>query len=203
VTLVPGNHDAYARATVGHAPQIWGPYMRAEDAESAFPFVRRRGPVALIGLSSAVPTAPFMATGHLGRAQLSRFSELLAELGKEGLFRVVLIHHPPVSVPSKRFKRLLDGKRFRQALAEHGAELVLHGHDHVHAVVPLNGPNGPVPAVGVPSASAAPDGSDQPAAYNLYQIEGKPGAWRCIMTRRGFERGGTNVAELGRQALRG
>ena len=34
------------------------------------PTLRRRGPVALIGLSSAVPTPPFMATGTLGRAQL-------------------------------------------------------------------------------------------------------------------------------------
>jgi hypothetical protein len=35
-----------------------------------FPFVRRRGPLALIGVSSAVPTPPLMATGRLGRAQL-------------------------------------------------------------------------------------------------------------------------------------
>ena len=38
----------------------------------------------------------------------------------------------------------------------HGAELVLHGHDHLHMINWLAGPNGTrVPAVGVPSASAA------------------------------------------------
>ena len=50
-------------------------YMRGDDdAETAFPFLRRRGPLALIGLSSAVPTAPFMATGRLGGEQLARLA---------------------------------------------------------------------------------------------------------------------------------
>ena len=43
---------------------------RAEADGTPFPFVRRRGPLALIGVSSAVPTLPLMATGRLGRAQL-------------------------------------------------------------------------------------------------------------------------------------
>src|SRR5438876_5040405 len=46
VTLVPGNHDAYLRHVAGHATRHWGGYMRGDDG-AAFPFVRRRGPVAI------------------------------------------------------------------------------------------------------------------------------------------------------------
>ena len=49
-------------------------------AAAGFPFVRRRGPLALIGLSTAVPTPPFMATGRLGEAQLARLGETLVAL---------------------------------------------------------------------------------------------------------------------------
>ena len=38
-------------------------YMRG-DAGGNFPFVRRRGPLALIGLSTSLPTPPLAATGH-------------------------------------------------------------------------------------------------------------------------------------------
>jgi len=110
VTLVPGNHDAYVRAAA-HYPQLhWGEYMRGDDApETAFPFVRRRGPLALIGLSTAVPTAAFLATGRLGREQIEKLAEALERCGREALFRVVMIHHPPISKPSRHLKRLVDG----------------------------------------------------------------------------------------------
>ena len=62
VTLTPGNHDAYVRAAIEHSKRHWGEYMRGDDPAAKpagrFPFVRRRGPVALVGLSTAVPTAP-------------------------------------------------------------------------------------------------------------------------------------------------
>src|SRR5687767_196313 len=47
VTLVPGNHDAYVRAAAAYARRDWGDYMQG-DAGDAFPFVRRRGPLALV-----------------------------------------------------------------------------------------------------------------------------------------------------------
>ena len=70
VTLVPGNHDAYIRRAAGHAAEHWGDYMRGDDGAD-FPFVRRRGPVAIIGLTTSVPTGPLMATGRLGPEQLA------------------------------------------------------------------------------------------------------------------------------------
>jgi 3',5'-cyclic AMP phosphodiesterase CpdA len=168
-------------------PAALGPRLRGDERFfQGFPFVRRRGPVALIGLSTAVPTLPFMATGRLGHAQLARLDETLAALGGEPVFRVVLIHHPPVS-ETRAHKRLTDAEAFKRAIGARGAELVLHGHDHLHMLNWLDGPQGSrVPAIGVPSASGAWATSKNPAAYNLYVIDGAPGAWRCEMISRGI-----------------
>lgn len=200
VTLVPGNHDIYVRATAENAQRAWAAYMRGDELDS-LPFVRRRGPAALIGLCSALPTPPFMATGLLGGEQLARLEAVLSALGREGLFRIVLIHHPPISAPKRYFKRLTDSEALRAVLRKHGAELVIHGHDHVRSLVWLEGPHGRIPAIGVPSASAAPDRADEPAGYSLYEIDGVAGAWRCTAIARGFSRGGGEITELMRQSL--
>jgi 3',5'-cyclic AMP phosphodiesterase CpdA len=180
VSYVPGNHDAYVRGAARHFYAQWRDYMCGdENCEVEFPYLRRRGPLALIGLSSAVPTALFMATGRLGQAQLKRFPELLDRCRGERLFRVVLIHHPPVSKLRQHFKRLIDGARLRAVLERHGAELVLHGHDHVHSLIYLKGPQRPIPVLGVPSASQIARAEHGPAGYNLCRIEGEMDAWRC------------------------
>jgi 3',5'-cyclic AMP phosphodiesterase CpdA len=209
VTFVPGNHDTYVRATMEHSFRHWGAYMAGEEPAASlppsecFPFVRRRGSIALIGLSTAIPTAPFMATGKLGSAQLTRLGEQLARLGGEGAFRIVLLHHPPAAFARDRFKRLLDAAALRRVLAAHGAELVLHGHSHRHSLAWLKGPAGPIPAVGVPSASAAAGHEDDPAAYNLYHIAQETGGWRCEMISRGFSARRQGVSEIGRRIFCG
>jgi 3',5'-cyclic AMP phosphodiesterase CpdA len=202
VTLVPGNHDAYIRRVAGHAARHWGEYMRGDDG-AEFPFVRRRGPVAIIGLTTSLPTGPFMATGRLGPDQLARLAEILIALAREPVFRVVLIHHPPIPNRGHTMKRLIDGPAFRALLAEHGAELLLHGHNHEQQLRWLDGPRGRIPAVGVPSASAIVSDHDEPAAYNLYHIGGSPGAWRCEMTSRGLRTGHNGVVDLTRHTLIG
>jgi 3',5'-cyclic AMP phosphodiesterase CpdA len=201
VTLVPGNHDAYIKRVSGHAAQHWGEYMRGDDG-AAFPFVRRRGAVAIIALTTSLPSGPFMATGRLGGEQLARFAEILIALAREPVFRVVLIHHPPIANRGHHMKRLVDAPVFRVLLAEHGAELLLHGHNHEQQLVWLEGPRGRIPAVGVPSASAVVSRHDEPAAYNLYRIAGGPGAWQCAMTVRGYAFGRDGISELKRQTLR-
>lgn len=209
VTVIPGNHDTYVKSAAGAPRRHWDEYMRGDgdnvdreaNGDIGFPFVRRRGPIALVALSTAIPTAPFMATGALGDRQIERLSEALDRLGDERLCRVVLIHHPPVSAPGREHKHLTDAPAFREVLRRHGAELVLHGHDHVHALNWLAGPQGRIAAVGVPSASAAADLADDPAAYNLYRFSGGPGAWRCELFSRGFRSDGTGIAELRRLTL--
>jgi 3',5'-cyclic AMP phosphodiesterase CpdA len=201
LTVIPGNHDIYVPQARFWPAEYWGDYMQGDDgaAPGTFPFVRRRGPVALIALSSALPTAPFSATGQLGRQQLSRLAEALEQ--NRGLCRVVLVHHPPASPPSRYMRRLTDAAEFRQILAEKGAELVLHGHDHCFSVIWLDGPGKKIPAVGAPSASArAPHGHEDAAGYHLFHIDGEPDAWRCEMIAR--QRGADEIVrELTRQKL--
>ncbi len=103
VSVIPGNHDAYVPIAWDRSLALWDSYMTGDadqdtpDPSEHFPYLRRRGPLALIGLSTAAPMPAHMAAGRLGAAQLARFDALLAETGAEGLCRVVLIHHPPVS----------------------------------------------------------------------------------------------------------
>ncbi len=195
VSLVPGNHDAYVRAAAAYRTGQWGGHMRGDDGAGEFPYLRRRGNVALIGLSSAIATAPFMATGRLGDAQLGKLATLLDAMKKEGRFRVVMVHHPPIS-KAKSHKRLIDAAALKAVIAARGAELVLHGHDHLAMLNWLAGPDGNgVPVVGVPSASAAPGLSHDAAAYNLYRIDGAPGAWTCEMIARGLTADGAVVEQ--------
>jgi 3',5'-cyclic AMP phosphodiesterase CpdA len=163
-----------------------------------FPYLRRRGPVALIGVSTAIPTPPFMATGKVGEKQIACVAKMLDDLRTENLFRVVMIHHPPV--PSARHKCLIDAVAFQRVIAAVGAELVIHGHDHVHSVVWIAGNGGRVPVIGVPSASASTSTKKRAGAYNLYFISGNPGAWSCEVVSRGSRPSGA-VAELNRFAL--
>jgi 3',5'-cyclic AMP phosphodiesterase CpdA len=187
VSFVPGNHDAYVADGVIFADRAWRAYMSEDDETAAFPYLRRRGAVALIGVTTGVPSPPFFATGFLGFEQLAALAVSLDEAKADNLFRVVMIHHPPVS-EAGRHKRLLDAKILLHVIGEHGAELVIHGHDHLHMLNWLDGPDGSkVPAVGVPPASAAWGTSKDAAAYNLYAIGGQPGAWTCEMISRGID----------------
>jgi len=201
VTAIPGNHDIYVPEALRYPADFWGDYIRGDDGTvGAFPFVRRRNDVGLIALSSALPTGPFMATGHVGAEQLALFAGALDQM--RGLFRIVLIHHPPLGPRSRYLRRLTDAADFRRVLAEKGAELVLHGHDHRHSLVWLDGPSEPIPAVGVPSASAlAPHGHENAAGYNLFHIDAGAGTWKCELVRR--ERGADGVLhEIERVNLR-
>jgi 3',5'-cyclic AMP phosphodiesterase CpdA len=192
VTVIPGNHDVYVRQVTQAPAQYWGDYMTGDDGVQRLPFLRRRNGVALIALSSGVATGPFMATGRLGARQLQRLAELLDQT--RDAFRIVLIHHPPLSPPQRHLRRLVDAPNLRGVLAEKGAELLLHGHDHQRALIWLEGPGKDIPAIGVPSASAkARHGEEDGAGYHLFNIDGGGGGgnWRCDMIARQRSADGT------------
>ena len=50
-------------------------------------------------------------------------------------------------------KTAIGAERFRKMISECGAGLVLHGHTHIDSYAVIDGPDGPVPVIGVPSAS--------------------------------------------------
>jgi 3',5'-cyclic AMP phosphodiesterase CpdA len=185
VTAVPGNHDAYVRATQHRFAESWADYLRGDEAADAtFPSLRRRGPIVLIGLSSAVPTPPFMATGTLGPAQIVALKQMLSQLAGDDAFRVLLVHHPLRS--DTKIKRLTDAPELLALLKQYGVDLVLHGHDHIHSTIWIDGPDRKIPVIGVPSASARAHGRYPAAAYNIYSIARDGAGWRCRQIVRGI-----------------
>ena len=205
VTVIPGNHDVYVATAWLQSFGLWGAYMAGDGQPPAasfdvFPTLRRRGPVALVGLSSAVPKPPFFATGTLGEPQIARAERLLADLSGEGLCRVVLIHHPPLT-GEKHFKRLTDTAAFQAMIRRVGCELILHGHNHRSEVARIAGPNGPVPVIGVTSASAAPDSKYGRARYHLIHIAREDNGWRLDVELRALRGDGTGCEPDGRLAF--
>jgi 3',5'-cyclic AMP phosphodiesterase CpdA len=192
VTVIPGNHDVYVATAWPSSLGLWGAYMAGDDQPPAsdfgvFPTVRRRGPVALVGLSSGVPKPPLFATGTLGEAQIAQAERLLADLGREGLCRIVLIHHPPLTTES-RLKRLTDATSFQAMIRRVGCELVLHGHNHRSEVARIAGPAGAVPVIGVTSASAAPDSKYGRARYHLIRIQREGEGWQLAVELRALRK---------------
>jgi 3',5'-cyclic AMP phosphodiesterase CpdA len=182
ITVVPGNHDAYVHIPWADGMGLWGAYI-ASDGESpassveVFPTLRRRDGIALIGLSTGVPRPPFLATGDLGDTQIARAERMLGETGGEGLYRIVLIHHPPLTDQS-RWKHLADAGAFQAMIRRVGCEAILHGHNHRSEIARIAGPKGAVPVIGVTSASAARGSRYGRARYHLLHIERDGESWR-------------------------
>jgi 3',5'-cyclic AMP phosphodiesterase CpdA len=193
VSFVPGNHDAYVRASMPLLEATFAPWTAgdAHQRGATFPFLRIRRDVAIVGLSSAVPTGPLMATGRLGKAQLEAFAELLRETGAKGLARVVLIHHPPMSGGTPPLRGLSDAVAFRRVVRDFGAEAILHGHTHRQAVRSLPSRaartvGGAVPVLGAPSAAAAARDPRYRAAYHLVRLDRDGERWRVGARARGL-----------------
>lgn len=158
LSLVPGNHDAYAGRHLQRSWSRWHAWMRGDEPASAgrFPFVRRlHDRLALIGLSSAVPSPVGQATGMLGPTQLEALDGVLDALGRDGVCRILLLHHPPLGPMIRRRRALRDEAGLRAVIARRGAELVLSGHEHFFLFGGMPGKDGPVPVVVGPSASLA------------------------------------------------
>lgn len=192
VFLIPGNHDCYVPVEPSLGWDRWAPYLRGQrpgevDAELApwlavpqdlksqaaprhadYPTLRTFGRIAAIGLCSVIPTPIFRAGGQLGPEQLERLQHLLEVLGRRGLCRVLLIHHPVHAGSEPERRALWDAEALRSLLAETGAELVLHGHKHRRRVHFLDGPDDPIPAIGVPSTSEVGSRPDRLAQYHVY-----------------------------------
>jgi 3',5'-cyclic AMP phosphodiesterase CpdA len=202
VTFVPGNHDAYVRGSLEGLLREISPWTRGDDgSEGTFPYLRRYGPIAIIGLSSAIPTLPFVASGRVGSKQMKAVEQILGELGGDpGCFRIVLIHHPPHIGGAEAGRNLTDASRFEKMLCRVGAELVLHGHNHVGSLAHLDGPRGPIPVIGAPSASARSGTLTHKAGYHLFTIGQDETGFLLTAELRGLKPDGT-VGGMGMLSL--
>ena len=139
VTVIPGNHDIYSRLRGDPGTRALGRLHGVRCAQGAracrrqreFPVRahagaggdrsastrrcrrRRSWPRAVSGPSSSPGSAP-CSSGS----------------GEAGIFRLVLIHHPPLPGQARRFAACEDAAELQAVLSRHGAELVIHGHNH-------------------------------------------------------------------------
>jgi 3',5'-cyclic AMP phosphodiesterase CpdA len=202
VSFVPGNHDAYVRSSLSHLERTFAPWTGADaGGVPSYPYLRVRGEIAFIGLSSGIPTAPLLASGRLGTQQRDRLEIALAETGARGLMRVVMIHHPPNRGGASAGRGLSDARKLEAIIARHGAELIIHGHNHRHSVTYIAGPKARVPVVGVASASAIPGTERHRAAYHLYDISRENGVWSIAGRVRGMTSESNEVVDLGSFAV--
>jgi len=198
VSVIPGNHDALVPVPWANGLAHWQPWMSSDTPGlDVFPTLRIRQGVALIGLSTAVPTAPLLASGSLDDAQLHWLASQLPLLKQQGLFRLVMLHHPPADGVVSARKALKNRAAFRAVLKQHGAELVLHGHSRDTRFDPLQGPQGLIASFGLPSISALPNPKDEGARWHLLEIEKQADSWQLGVKvrvldaqRTGFETAG-------------
>ncbi|MDL2337109.1 MAG: metallophosphoesterase [Pseudomonadota bacterium] len=181
ISLVPGNHDALVPVPFAEGLGLWAAWTRLEEG---WPFVHRVGDVALIGLNSALPTAPLLARGRVGPQQLTRLERILAIEGAAGRVRVVMLHHPLAQGAIGWRKALADGEALRAVLQRAGAELVLHGHARDARLDAIPGPHEPIPCLCVPSSSALPNPQDQGARWHGLRLIGSGGDRRVEVTVR-------------------
>jgi 3',5'-cyclic AMP phosphodiesterase CpdA len=196
VTIIPGNHDAYVDGALDCRIVEWEDYMVSDGIKSSdgtdtavtaiFPSLRVRDGVAIIGVCTAQPCSTLLAVGCVGNQQLHRLQKILTETHQKGLFRIVLIHHPPkFGVVSWR-KRLTDAEAFQKTIQECGAELILHGHCHRQSQTYLETSDGRIPVIGVPSASAAGENPKRRARYHLYQLSPKTDGYEIRVCVRSY-----------------
>ncbi len=180
VSVVPGNHDALVR--VPHA-EGWGKLDRWSSVPGEWPYVHRHGRASFIGLKSALPTAPLLASGRLGGAQRERLAKVLAQERAAGQLRILMLHHPVADGVVTARKALRDRRELRAVLREQGASLVLHGHARNARLDGLQGPSGPIPCLCVPSSTALPNPHDEAARWHLVELPAAAGGWARVLVR--------------------
>ena len=203
IALVPGNHDASVRAPWEDTFALWDDYLASDEPVTPrFPSLRIRGAVAFIGLSSACPTPPFMATGTVGKEQLERLPRLLAATRGNGLFRVIYLHHSPLANTEQWRKRLTDAAALQALIEANGAELVLHGHGHRAHNRALETCHGSVPVLAVPSASAAGLHGAEVAYYNRFAVTRTASGWALDIESRGYDSAQSRFTVQGQRSLK-
>ena len=194
VALVPGNHDSCVRADWQQTYGLWQDYMASDqaagggrDQRKIFPSLRVRGQLAFIGLSTACPKPPLMASGTVDQQQLEALPHLLQDCANRGLFRVLYLHHCPLPGLEKWRKRLTNASAVQDIIAAQGAELVLHGHGHRAHFHEMATTDGTVPVIAVPSASALGLHGADTARYNRYTVEADDDGWQLGIEQRCYD----------------
>lgn len=174
ISIVPGNHDAYVAGALKKFEQTFAPWMKSDyqtSSTSSFPYVHKRKNLAIIGISSSVAQPPFISAGYISQKQLRELAKLLDTLGEEKLFRVIVLHHPPLLYRTHWHSQLWNYRQLQKLLFTHGAELVLHGHTHYPSKGFIKGKYNNIPVIGVGALGQKLGFKQSPSSYNLFEVE--------------------------------
>lgn len=174
--LVPGNHDRYLRSAAGSLERRLSSWVPESVSREDYPYLRRMGPIAVIGISSAVPRGPFRSAGLIGPTQLERIKALIDRPEIRDQTLLILCHHPPFPYPEpiKNYEGGLEDWPALLSILRERPTYLLHGHLHVfsHRILRFRHHEGSVTAVGATSASRRSNDPSRQAAYHLYSFEG-------------------------------
>ncbi len=183
ISAVPGNHDLYTQGAMRDQrfTKYFHDYVASDLPDlcadiplGRFPFVKLRGPCAIIGLSSAIPRPPIMASGYLGKPQLEALARILVHPEVQKRTPVILLHHP-IHNPTSKFETFMKGLEDADELvAKLGGlhrGLLLHGHLHIRRKCTLGTPLGELLSVGATSASLDHEHEHKMAGFNLYEFD--------------------------------
>jgi hypothetical protein len=96
---------------------------------------------------------------------------------------------------------LIDAAELRDCIARRGADLILHGHEHVFSFGQIAGRDGPAPVFGMPSASRSSARAALAAQYYVYEIESSARGWRIVAESRLFSMASGNFARGARRVV--
>ncbi len=178
VTVIPGNHDTYVQAGATYFAKHFGEYFQSDSGSplpegESWPCVRTRGPVAIFGLSTSLKTPWFTAYGVIGDEQLERLRTALLDERFAQSLRLVAIHHSPAEPRARsKVRGLRDRSKLYKVLEETGAELILHGHEHLDLSASLPGRGEPVPVRGIQSGTydSGSGSLHKRARYRIYDV---------------------------------
>lgn len=168
IRVVPGNHDCLVQTQWHDTHAYWTPWTKAYSKDD-YPIITKTDTTAIIGISTAVPTLPFFASGYIDQNQLERIKEALHKAKEERLFRIVMLHHPPVSGITKERKALRNRNKLKEILLKEGVEMILYGHTHKTITQKFLHTN--IPMLGIASASSNAVRFQRQASWRKIVIE--------------------------------
>lgn len=177
VSIVPGNHDSYTAGAhkSGRFMKYFAEYVTSDipAGPDPFPYVRLRGPVAIIGLSSAISQLPMIAAGKVGEVQLRALETILSHPEVKSRTLMILLHHPIINPTSRKrafTNGLWDADKLLHALRNVERGLLAHGHLHSRMLRTVDTKAGLIAVAGATSASLHDADPNKMAGYNLYEF---------------------------------
>ena len=191
ISLVPGNHDALVKVPPRDGWNHWRAYATSYPRHSrrmtpVFPSCAAAGRLPSSVCRPRRHRCPASRLAASAPASSARVDGLLQRLREDRSCRVLLAHHCPIDGISRPRRRLIDAAELRGSIARHGADLILHGHEHMFSFGQIAGRDGPVPVFGTPSASRLSTREELTAQYYVYEIEARAGQWRTVAECRLF-----------------